>query len=1599
MSADQQQLKAGGLVPANAKLGKDDAVDTVVARAYKHAVLPGRVVIRLTAENVTAGDDLEMATLGFGGGEDRGAVAKERKRPLGFPGWALVNDPKNARYALDVVKEFKKHARKAKSKPGHAKDGIDAIADKLGKTVPHFLPSFYEEAGRAFIEHGAQSFAAAMFGKAREAEAVHALEVDEQHRVDGFLEFALAGAVTTKALTQYAKELAEHHEPKVAYTHFRQLCLHRTLGGMPPWSGMAKELRRLAKAAKLDVDAEDRAFVVEIIESPALGKAAGEFWRAYGESIIELGKQSPAARGALLNLFPTGSAYSADLDEAWLDLLEATGAVEALVANTAPEAARTTAGRAAWFDKLTPHLARDYRNREIGDRAFVLLRRMAPMLIADGAPITCAGRYNQVDLDLCELALELGVPVAGPAQHARIDVDSWAKRAAQPGHGSDPVKTAAHPVMAPLLSAAVAQAIGGEPFDSASRGKAGFLAAKRQWLEELIARAEKGGLVGLGDAIDVVQAKVKAETFADLPDLHARFAALDPAVALARSLRVGMMDELGWPALEEAALELDPDGNVPVVAHGGPPALVLATKTKVIAVGAAGRLGVHDLVIPAKHELVTARFIGGQFLVVIKEGYKARGYWSAAPHDVFDTDTSSYSMTALVARAAVLADGAWMEDGKPLRVGDRRVPEDASLMACDGTTSWVGEWKDGQHRWREVSASGEPGRYSWPSFIEAGVDPDWKIDAAASYLVTTPALIGVRVRYQGANQRTQTKRDVEMLDGTRWTGDALHPGSLLKLPGVEQARVVLEEQQWREGITSTIVDPTTYVRGSKVGAKDRWYVRGQAMALAPTFWHHFTPRDPAGSHRIHAATEDDARALIGAISKEALDAGTLPNTRIDGILPEVTHPRLRSGLVGFAMIAAKQGFDRDQLVADRAPGKAGAKAAAAGPSDAALLEGLGGWATRGYARDGRAWSQLEQVAAMFASEDHSDRYVHDVPASVVDWLEFAVSRSALAFIALAIGTPATGRKALAELFAQIVRTLPSGEKLRVFDANGTLQLPGEGAGVRIRWWNGNAYVTKQLGWSGDSFRVLEYAPGGTFRALPGMTQARELRGAAGLDDQAATALLAAIAAGTTSWSEDAAARLSAATGLTPSEATFLWAGTPNAIDRSANFLPKELREQLGLKAAQAAIARDGLNAIPLAKRVAAIDEAARAGIAALLDGSAVDVLAAAWTRIIGKKHAIPEALIADADRELQAPIEPSPAFAMIGAGRDAPELANDGVFALERSGSVMRASKAEPLVGQDKSGDDSVVFSDKVLHTLITYLPFMYAELPVGDPLRAQAVVAHELALQRLASPTLWMDAGNLYLDEAATATIDRVIESLGGEPLVGLSDGTTGRRLPGGAVIRQSSRVELKLHPASLDAQAMAIVGKLQAQISQWGYSSWKSIEYLRSPGLAQMMARIHDTPVAAGGWEQNPLASAPKIVDKASKQLGVGKDAAALYLQYLTLLWPTPKNIQQWNHWKPKQFEAANAELVDKELILEAKRERAQRTCFLPGGWEALKSPHPPFETWKLALYGMRNPQGDPVPPLGRFLALAPFHEMFAAAWQRIEEGETPRYDEVKR
>ncbi len=121
-----------------------------------------------------------------------------------------------------------------------------------------------------------------------------------------------------------------------------------------------------------------------------------------------------------------------------------------------------------------------------------------------------------------------------------------------------------------------------------------------------------------------------------------------------------------------------------------------------------------------------------------------------------------------------------------------------------------------------------------------------------------------------------------------------------------------------------------------------------------------------------------------------------------------------------------------------------------------------------------------------------------------------------------------------------------------------------------------------------------------------------------------------------------------------------------------------------------------------------------------------------------------------------------------------------------------------------------------------------------------------------------------------------------------------------------------------------------------------------------------------------------------------GLGEDAAVLYLQLLALPDPTDRNVARWTGWKPARLKKARTELAATALVLEAKRARAGRSLFLPGGWQEAKSPGLPVETWKSGLYELTAQQ--PILPH------LPVPELFARAWQRVGEGDLPGYEELR-
>ncbi|MFD5142851.1 hypothetical protein [Streptomyces sp. NPDC058401] len=409
-------LDAGAILRAGT-VARDDA-DSLTARTYTHPALDDRRVVRLVAGTLGEAEDLALDFLGLTREPDAPEVGQVRRETLGFPAWALVNDPANGHHALALVKDMERLARQAKSRAGAAKDGFEALATRLGRAVPHFLPTFYEQAARVFLQHDNSTYAATLFGKARAAERVHGLPVDEERQRAVFLEFAFAGALTVKALKDHAQDLSRRLDPAEAWAQFRQLAVERCGAGMAPYAALPQDARALIKAAGLDRETAESAFVGDLITSPSIVRAPASFWTAYRPTLVTLAAARPEIRTRLLEIMPTGLGNDRKADEAWLSLLAETGADTLLT----DAESRDGVDPADWLSRWALHRKHGSSSSERCARTLALVERMAPRLRADGRTVDLfQGRWHAgADLDLLDACVAWDIPVTEPAAGANV---------------------------------------------------------------------------------------------------------------------------------------------------------------------------------------------------------------------------------------------------------------------------------------------------------------------------------------------------------------------------------------------------------------------------------------------------------------------------------------------------------------------------------------------------------------------------------------------------------------------------------------------------------------------------------------------------------------------------------------------------------------------------------------------------------------------------------------------------------------------------------------------------------------------------------------------------------------------------------------------------------------------------------------------------------------------------------------------------------------------------------------------------------------------------------------------------------------------------
>jgi hypothetical protein len=899
MTTVATRLAAGGLLPAKTK-ADPATTESIVARAYQHPALGDRPVVRLASDRLGEAEDLAMEFLGFESPEVSKRVAVQQREILSFAAWALINDPENARFALDLVKQMKKISRRAKSKPGHAWDAYTAIADELGRSARHFLPPYWEEVGQTYKELSNQTYAGRALGKSLVAERVHALESDRERRRDVVLEFALSGCLSAKALSEYVQDLQGQYQPEEAFEIFQDLCTRRTRGGMAPWASLAKDFMKLAKAADLNADEVLERWLEAVIDVPAMERAPLQFWKSCSKHCKRLVARNPAFAVALLqHTKPMDDYRNMGKTEAWLELLDQWGALKFLWEDGYQGAPPLGESVADWLGRLLRNV------RPLPDRLLDMFQKLVPRLRAEGVPLLLAEKqryyYRSIDIDLLEAALANDVPVADPPAGAPIDFQGWLTRenghefrnqdvvhATQDDRFRDILLESLDDALTPRnrqrVYGAYIQSDEQLSFPEAANDRPGISELWRQHLASLIDELEQCGAASFINFSERLFATLWPESLSRFPDLAGRLTEFNPVNVLVRTLQAGVIDEYGIPALEEAIEQNEikieratsyfrsSNCNCSLTF----PDITLYDQGTAWVVRGTGETTKHELQVPKDCTVEAILVVGNDLVVGCKDkSWRHYFYWASQPDQVSSTEYGFANACLAVPRE----DGGVFLGGRVIYPGDKKRP-DSQLFLHDGTRFWICENDydalSGEYKWKLFEVDPQTGRKQRES-VPAWFETENRERAVFECSQLIPAAPGCAESPLGMQegmlgwkvvQRGDGSYYGEGIDGRRWDQPLIDgkqgaqiPVGLLQQPGTDSYLPVSTQGEGR-GAFSCIWDPS----GSTVIARLEPFTTrsaaGQSVLLPINYWHLLKPRHEASSRKLRKISLKQCRELF-----------------------------------------------------------------------------------------------------------------------------------------------------------------------------------------------------------------------------------------------------------------------------------------------------------------------------------------------------------------------------------------------------------------------------------------------------------------------------------------------------------------------------------------------------------------------------------------------------------------------------------------------------------------------------------------------------------------------------------------------------------------
>ncbi|MFJ9852201.1 hypothetical protein [Streptomyces sp. NPDC101150] len=1534
--------------------------------------------------------------------------------------WARLHAPDAEDDAHRLIATVTDGLGRALNKPGRF---LDELKYRAAKLPAAHLPWFWDTVGHR-VGPWMPRHAGTAYGLARQAEEQHGLPVDETYHRANVLLFARLGALPAKETAVHQRRLHGTLEAAAAHQEFIRFLLAFAAGDGTPAKDLHRRVQASAKAAGLGIEQSAQALGDIVVASKGRPLPDGLL-----EGLAPVFAQVPPpapVRQALAELFPT----SVTDGGAWLRLLAATAVDDAMAQGRILPAG----GLSEWLGRFTFHYS--YRGSNSGvrqqpmpDELYALVQRLAPRIRAENTPVSLHAsrfRHTLFDADLVDLCLANAIAVTDPGPRVKLAFLGEKPR-------RDYRALAADPVLGVRLAGTAYAPRGpraGAPRLPLGDGADAALHERATGLLDAVA---DGGLAAAEEAVAKLDTLLDPPKIAALDGIDTALEALDGVGPLLRTLRAGLPEELAWPALEEAVRRLGGRAEVAGVTCTWP-VLTVFTRDRALAVDHTGERGSCTFALPEDAAAPSVFFVGGSFLV----GWSGTGrhsrlaenaFWADRPEDTFVPEDVlglvpyGGSTDGALGYQFASPDGGGRYDGvRVLRPGGREGIASFEQQLGDGSRLWSSRLFGSKYGsqdgiWRETDpTTGErTDRTALPPFLAA--DPPKGLSRTHDMLTLAPlppgapdsplgqadGLSGCRVMHWGHDaSHAPVRYLLEGIDGRRAEFRVTHPGEdpwgIVRLPEGGADAVLTDHGPIRcyaADDNSLLWQADGFPHGRRSAAR-RAADEGAPLFPPPAFWHFLTPRDAGSSKVLRTTDEAAAKALLAAARADGGDASV--RSEAARVLPGVTDPGVLDCVVRAVRTAARIVDRRRAISARAALIVSGAQVRPAGETtDTALVAALRGLVEVSVAYNApRTAAQPATVSAIAADGEFLRGRIDDAarrispPARPRDWaVLLGGGIEAAAWRCVTETTTEEDRAALGALLATWAAS-PFAEPgtWRLGRASGEALAPLCESGRAVATGMGDG----SQGAAPEPTEALK--PTGTYRfvqpeSAPAPDGATEVRTVTITRDDATrfARLLELLAEhGPLRLGPDAIAAFVARSGVRRAVAVHALAGlrTKPGFGETGRMLRAKPFQATPTVASEAESLAHRLGTAGRMRVLAAglPDDLGELWTAPGLVAAA-ERMAAEWTAILGQRTPVDEELAEELEKELGLGEFTATA---LGDPRGGGLLTEDlrRVIVANKYGSL----HVHPVTADGSPGDRPSY--DTPYRDIASALSWALTERPVGDPATAGVEALRARLAERLDAPDLLirLRRHRFSLDQEQMAALfgpdlypvaaieppisDRarpplyydqgllLVEAAGGWSAVFLRPAGFGRRGKYEAMTRLCADLGMT---------------ELVTEIER--------IRVLRD-GITALAARAADTPVPPGGYEANPLLSVPELVDEAAAALGVGRDAAALYLQLLTLARPTDRNIRRWNGWTPARHRAAAVELTATGAVLTDKRSRAGRTAFLPGGWTDLKAPHLPLETAKLdahlaAVTEKREMEGPHI----RLLPPRPLHEMFAEAW----------------